>query len=52
MFCNNIFAQEKRELKATYTNEKIIIDGMDNELSLSKTQVTSGVLSTNPPFKR
>ena len=35
------FCAKKRQLNATYANEKIIIDGMDNELSLSKTQVTS-----------
>ena len=41
LFCNNIFVQEKRQIKPKYTNEKIVIDGMDNELSWSKTQVTS-----------
>ena len=38
---NNFYAQEKRKLQATYTNEKIILDGIDNELAWSKTQVTS-----------
>ena len=38
---NNFYAQEKKKLQATYTNEKIILDGMDNELSWTKTQVTT-----------
>ena len=36
--CKNIFAQEKRQPATTYTNGKIILDGIDNELLWSKTQ--------------
>ena len=37
--CNNIYTQEISQLQATYTDEKITLDGIDSELSWGKTQV-------------